>query len=166
MSKKSGAYSRRKGHSFEREVAIKLRGVFPKARRHLENHEDDAREGVDLIGTGSYCFQLKKLKRYAPINDIKQVKKRGTPVLVTAGDREEVMAVIPFTHLVYLLDLEKRALEQAKVEIPPELIDKMIKGAKIAAATPLPKDLDGIWMRDKDIEALLGVKSELTEPET
>lgn len=105
MKKKSGAYSRRKGHSFEREIAIRLRSVFPKVRRHLENHEDDAAEGVDLMNTGPYGFQLKKLKNYAPINAIKQVKRKCVPVLVTAGDREEVMAVLPFSHFLALIDL-------------------------------------------------------------
>jgi hypothetical protein len=104
--KKGGAYARRKGHDFERWVANELRVVFPKARRHLENHEDDAKQGVDLMGTGGYCFQLKKLKAYAPINNIRQIKKAGTPVLVTAGDGLEPMAVLPFKVFVRLLSLE------------------------------------------------------------
>jgi len=62
MKKKklNGRGCRKKGHDFERWVAQELRGVYPDARRHLEYHSRDA-NGVDIINTGDYLFQLKKL---------------------------------------------------------------------------------------------------------
>lgn len=103
---KRGRNSRRKGAQFERDVANALRLVWPYARRHLENHEDDAAEGRDLMNTGDYRFQLKKLKNYAPINCIKEVKTirelGEIPVLVTAGNGTEPMAVLPFEELIRL----------------------------------------------------------------
>lgn len=105
-----GAHSRRKGHQAERDLAIALRSVYPDARRQLEYHEADC-HGVDIQNTGPYRFQCKKLKRYASINMIKEVqcaRELGeVPVLVTAADNEEWMAVLPFSELVRLLERAK-----------------------------------------------------------
>jgi hypothetical protein len=102
-----GKLSRRKGHQFERDIANKLKEIWPNARRHLENHEDDAKEGKDLLGTGDFKFQLKRLKRYAPINCIDELKVDrllgDVPILITAGNNLEAMAVMPFDDLVWLL---------------------------------------------------------------
>lgn len=102
-----GRWARRKGAQFERDIANRLKPIFPNARRHLENHENDAALGADIMGTGRYRFQLKKLKRYAPITaifEVKAVREVGEcPILLTAGDNEEIMAVLPFEELLYLL---------------------------------------------------------------
>jgi hypothetical protein len=99
--------SRRKGHQFERDVAIALRLVFPEARRHLEYQDAESGKGIDLVETGYYRFQCKKLADYAPINRIREVQcdeELGeVPVLVTAADGKEPMAVLPFTHLLRLI---------------------------------------------------------------
>jgi hypothetical protein len=103
-----GASSRRKGHSWERSVAIRLRSVFPKARRQLEYHEDDC-NGVDIANTGRFKFQCKKLKKYSPITAIEEIKcdvaLGDIPVLVTAGDRQPPMAILPFDNLMELLHM-------------------------------------------------------------
>lgn len=103
-----GKLSRTKGHSFEREVAIKLRPIFPEARRQLEYHSADA-NGVDIANTGFYKIQCKKFKRYAPITCIEEVqcdREMGdVPILVTACDRGEIMAVLPFDELLRLIAL-------------------------------------------------------------
>lgn len=102
--------SRQKGHQFERDVAIALRCVFPEARRQLEYHSADA-NGVDIMETGHYRFQCKKLKDYAPINRIEEVTHDPSigeiPVLVTAADGKPAMAVLPFTDLIALLFTKK-----------------------------------------------------------
>ncbi len=106
-----GAHSRRKGHQFERDVAIALREIFPLARRQLENHVDDC-NGVDIQGTPGYKFQCKKLKSYASVNTIREIqcdRALDVPVLVTAGDKQEAMAVLPFKELLKLLLALKRA---------------------------------------------------------
>lgn len=99
--------SRTKGHSFERWVAIKFRKIFPDARRHLENHKADAIEGVDLVHTGRYKIQCKRLRKYASITAIFQVNicpiEGGVPILITKGDRHEPMAVLPFDELLRLI---------------------------------------------------------------
>ena len=104
-----GARSRTKGHSFERAIAIRLREIFPDAKRHLEYQCDEA-NGVDISGTGPYLFQCKKLKKYAPVTCIQEIKHDpdfDIPVLVTAADREEPMAVLPFSELLILLKAVK-----------------------------------------------------------
>lgn len=104
--KKGGAYSRRKGHAFEREIAVRLRPYFPKCRRHLEYHSEDA-NGVDLVETEHFRFQCKKLKTYVSVNTIKEIEHEKAlgeiPVLITAGDNEPAMAVLPLDDLLSLL---------------------------------------------------------------
>lgn len=99
--------SRTKGHSFEREIAIALRCVFPKARRHLENHEEDAAFGADLMHTGLYRIQCKRMRKWASMSAIKQVKADEllgqVPVLVTQGDRERVLVALPLEEFIRLL---------------------------------------------------------------
>lgn len=98
--KSPGKRSRTKGHSFEREIAKTLRDLFPNSRRHLENHKEDARFGTDIVGIEPFRIQCKKLKKYAPITCIEEVNADRClgeiPVLITAGDKKEPMAVLPF----------------------------------------------------------------------
>jgi len=103
---KRGRAARAKGLTFEREIAIRLRAIFPAARRQLEFQVQDAR-GVDIQGADPYKIQCKKLAKYVSINTIKEIqcdREFGdVPVLVTAGDNEEAMAVLPFSDLLKLL---------------------------------------------------------------
>jgi len=102
--------ARQKGIEFEREVAEALRVVFPKVKRRLEFQQLEER-GVDLDNTGRFKFQCKKLKKYAPITTINEIDFQSwlgeVPVLITAGTREEPMAVLPFSDLVELLKGQK-----------------------------------------------------------
>lgn len=95
-----GKRSRTKGHSFEREIAKAFRETFPDSRRHLENHKEDAKYGTDVVGIEPFRVQCKKLKKYAPITCIEEVSADRClgeiPVLVTAGDKQETMAILPF----------------------------------------------------------------------
>lgn len=101
-----GKLSRTKGHDFERSIAAKLREIFPDARRQLEYHESDAK-GVDIQGTGIWCFQCKRGRKAHPISGIKEIDLThfpdGKPVLVTKGDNDETYAVIRFTDFLDLL---------------------------------------------------------------
>lgn len=99
--------SRTKGFSFERQIAQLLRPVFgPDVRRHLEYQAREA-NGVDLIGTGNYKIQCKRGKKYASLSAIKEVTADEllgeVPILVTQGDRERILAVLPFEELIRLL---------------------------------------------------------------
>lgn len=102
----NGRRSRRKGHQFEREIAIALRPVFPAARRHLE-YQDAEANGVDLVETGNFRFQCKKLKQYAPVTAINEIicdRMLGdVPVLVTQGDSLPPIAVLHFDDFLTIL---------------------------------------------------------------
>lgn len=106
MAGNKGRHARRKGHQFERDIAIRLRLKFPNARRQLEYQIDDCK-GVDIQNTGRYKIQCKKMRKYAPITAIFEVKcERGLgdiPVLVTAGDGLEPMAILPLEEFLRLL---------------------------------------------------------------
>lgn len=106
-----GKWRRTKGISFEREIAIMLRTAFPKVRRHLE-YQDAEAFGVDLVETGYYRIQCKRLKAYVSVNTIKEVKcdefLGEVPVLVTKADKARILAVLPFEELVRLLEFERK----------------------------------------------------------
>lgn len=98
-----GKLARRKGHQFERDVVNKLKDIFTKARRRLEYQADVAEDGVDIDNTGEFCFQLKRLKKYASINAIKEIKREGIHVLVTKGDNEREVAVMYLDDFLVLI---------------------------------------------------------------
>jgi hypothetical protein len=105
--RRRGRAVRARGSSFEREVAEKLRGVFPNVRRLLENHKDDA-NGVDLLHTGLYRIQCKRMARYAPLTNIEQVTADEelmgeVPVLITKGDQKRILVALPLEEFVRLL---------------------------------------------------------------
>lgn len=98
---------RKRGHGFEREVAIMFRDVFPGARRHLEYHPADA-TGIDLINTGRYRIQCKRNHHYASLRAIEEVQcdeimLGHTPVLVTQGDGLRVLCALPIEELIRLI---------------------------------------------------------------
>lgn len=102
-----GKMQRRKGHAFERWVGKRFRRIFPDARRQLEFQKEVAAEGCDLVNLGRYRVQCKRGRKYASITAIFQVKicpiEGGCPVLITKGDRQEAMAVLPFEELLNLI---------------------------------------------------------------
>lgn len=104
---RGGRMSRAKGHAFERWCAQQFAKIYPGAKRHLEYQSSEAK-GVDLDGTGAYRVQCKRGRRYASISAIKEVEicpiDGGVPVLVTKGDNEEPMVVLPFAHFLELIE--------------------------------------------------------------
>lgn len=106
LIKRSKAYSRTKGHSFEREMANEFRDLgFKEARRQLEYHVMDA-NGVDLQKVEPFAVQLKKYKGYVPINVIEEIKPKTDfqiPLLITAADGKEPMAVISWENLKMMI---------------------------------------------------------------
>lgn len=104
---------------------MRLRVVFPEARRLLEYHSDDAK-GVDVQNTGRFKFQCKKWKAYAPVTCIQEIECEpvlgDVPVLVTAGDNLTPMAVLPFDDFLDMLaalspNQIKNESEKAREEI-------------------------------------------------
>lgn len=98
-----GRAARVKGHSFEREIAIKFREIgYEKACRLLEYQEG---KGIDLANTGIYDVQCKRSKKYvslAAINEIPFADGR-VPVLVAKADFGEILAAIPFKYFLELI---------------------------------------------------------------
>lgn len=88
-------YQRTKGHGFEREMAIRLREIFPECKRHLENQKQEAK-GYDLDNTGPFRFQCKAMAKYAPLSRIEEVKDlQGTiPALITKGDHKKPIVAL------------------------------------------------------------------------
>lgn len=107
---KRGRNNRRKGAAFERELAALLRPIFPEVMRHLECQPGVGKACHDLVNTGRYKFQCKKTQGYAPVNTVLEIDADQdlgeVPVLVTAADRGQRMAVLPLDRLVELLKAE------------------------------------------------------------
>lgn len=102
--------SRTKGHSFERWVAIQMRRIYPKARRHLE-YQDSQAFGVDIAECGEYLIQCKRGRKYASMKAIEEIQvcpiEGGIPVLVTKGDNKEPLVAMHFSHFIKLVKNQK-----------------------------------------------------------
>jgi hypothetical protein len=55
----SGAYNRKKGHNYERQVAKEMRQFFPDAKTSRDGARGEDPRGVDLIHTGMFNIQCK-----------------------------------------------------------------------------------------------------------
>lgn len=97
-----GKSSRTKGLSFEREVAILLRDVFPNAKRKLEYQWQEA-SGVDLDGTGNLVVQCKRSKSSIPTSKIEEIKLPGIKVLITKTDFKPIYATLELCDFIKLL---------------------------------------------------------------
>ncbi len=73
----------------------------------LEFQIEEAAHGTDLLNTGYYRIQCKRLKRHASMSAIKEVKADEAfgevPVLISKGDSERVLVVLPFEEFLELL---------------------------------------------------------------
>ena len=91
--------ARRKGISFEQEIARRFQQVgYKQARRHLEVQMQESGTGIDLLGTGPFRVQCKKTKKYVSLNTIKEIVSErefgDIPVLIAAGDHQEPLATM------------------------------------------------------------------------
>jgi hypothetical protein len=112
---KSKKLSREKGHSFERAIANEFKKVFPGAKRHLEYQTVSAALGIDIVDTGDYRVQCKRLALYANPSRIFEIRidpERDGPdltrILVTKADRMPTLAVLPFEKLMQLIEFHER----------------------------------------------------------
>lgn len=81
--------ARRKGHSFERQVAMLLREFYPQAIRNLEYQVGT---GYDIENTGDLSIQCKVGKSFKIENALKEaVRKDKKAVAVTKRDREDIV---------------------------------------------------------------------------
>ena len=108
-----GKWQREKGVGFERWIANRLRGLFGKAKRHLE-YQPGENTGTD-VEAGPFRIQCKRNKKYCSISKLEEVKcsKKYIPALITKGDRKDPVICL------YLDDFVK--LMQNIDEVPPGL---------------------------------------------
>lgn len=97
------ANNRRRGHQFERDVAILLRPIFPEACRKLEYQLADC-TGVDLKNTGRLRIQCKRARASVPINKIKEIKEAGIPCLISQTDRDPIYITLPLDDFIGILE--------------------------------------------------------------
>jgi hypothetical protein len=110
VAKLGGAGSRRKGHAFERAIAIAFRDLFPGSRRGLQYR--DPRE-CDVEGT-PFRIEAKRLRKVtlADIkNALKQVRQDASKweddrpcIVITKADREDALVTLSLDDLLRILD--------------------------------------------------------------
>jgi hypothetical protein len=78
-----GLSERRKGHGFERKVAVKMRTCgFPLASRLLEYQAQEA-NGIDLSNTGDWDIQCKNMKKVPNIPSVfREIHGTGKKVII------------------------------------------------------------------------------------
>jgi len=108
----SGKTSRTKGHSFERKVAKDMQEIgFPKARRQLEYHADDA-NGIDIQNTGRFKIQCKAMKKQPNVPEVMkniQTKRDDIPVVVYKVDRKGTYVAFKYEDALSLMRVLKEA---------------------------------------------------------
>ena len=97
-----GKMSRTKGLSFEREIAVAFRPLFPDAKRLFENRDG---QGYDLENTGRLRIQCKRYRAYASLTKIDEARGEDDtiPLLVTKGDRKETLVALPLSDFIEIL---------------------------------------------------------------
>jgi hypothetical protein len=105
--------SRRKGHSFERDIVAEFRGRgWIRACRNIET-DPDAILGIDLKNTAPFSIQCKRLADYAPISRIGEIPPLPgqIPVLITKPDDGPAMVVLPLQDFLAMIspDTNRRA---------------------------------------------------------
>jgi hypothetical protein len=111
--------ARRKGHGFEREVAIMLRPYYPDAKRQLEYQEG---LGYDLQNTGDLSIQCKVGKSFKIEKALKEaVRPKKIAVAITKQDREDIVVSMYWKDFEYFLVayLNENTDKKRKVENKP-----------------------------------------------
>lgn len=93
--------ARRKGHGFEREVAVMLRPYYPDAKRQLEYQEG---LGYDLQNTGDLSVQCKVGKSFKIENALKEaIRPKKIAVAITKRDKEDIVVSMYWKDFEYFL---------------------------------------------------------------
>lgn len=98
--------ARTKGHSFERDMAFKLRLIWPDCRtsRFMGALWLD-HSGVDLVGTPGYNIQLKALERAPAYHDILASMPQGKNknIIIHKRNNKGIVVVIGLDDFLELL---------------------------------------------------------------
>jgi len=98
-----GKAQRTKGHSFEREIAIRFRELFPGARRGLQYR--DGSDASDVIGTPWWveCKHQKNVSIKASLEQAREACGGKVPLVVSRDDRKPIIASMYFDDFINLL---------------------------------------------------------------
>ena len=69
----SGAYNRKKGHDYERQITREMKEFFPDAMTSRNGARGEDPKGVDLINTGMFNVQCKARQNLNPFIVLKQM---------------------------------------------------------------------------------------------
>jgi hypothetical protein len=97
----------KKGKSYENELCTQLSHIFPKVRRHLEFHPEDAKKKMDLKDAGPWVIQSKRKRNYeSPKTLLETIAEKGEHrVLVTKADRLPALAILEWETLKMLIEV-------------------------------------------------------------
>ena len=110
--KKTGSYCRTRGHSFEREVAILFRELYPKARRGLQYQ--DGEFAADVEGT---TFRIEcsrghsqniKVKWVQVLGDAKKANDKRCCLVVKKWDRMDAVVTLKLEDFLNILRSDLR----------------------------------------------------------
>jgi len=105
--------SRQKGHAWERKIAQEMREIgFSDCITKREARGGDwstTDDGIDLINTGPFAIQCKRLKHYVPVNTIEEIKQK---------EEMHSSAFFPFG-----IDKKTGRMVQAKDSLPSNFFD-------------------------------------------
>lgn len=113
--------ARAKGLQFEREIANDLGHIFPEAKRQLE-YQTSENCGTDIENTGPFQFQCKFHQNYVPVGTIKEIHPKSAdhvPVLVTKGNNQEAMAILPWDKFVLILEAAAQSFKIRPFPVVP-----------------------------------------------
>ena len=103
--------SRRKGHTYEREIVAEFRAKgWIKTCRNIETNPD-AVLGVDILHTEPFMIQVKRYADYCPISKIEEIPPvPGTiPLLITKPDDKSAMVVLSLANFLSLISPDSPA---------------------------------------------------------
>ena len=106
----------KKGKTYECEIANQLAHIFPKARRHLEYHSEDALKKMDIQGTLPWVIQCKRKAKYEnPKTLLETLVEEGEHrVLVTKADKLPDLAIVEWKVLKMLIEIAHGLREPIK----------------------------------------------------
>jgi hypothetical protein len=109
--RKTGAYSRRKGHAYERQIAAEFREMgWTEAATSRNTNRLADEQGIDLQHTAPFAVQCKctaQHVQYSPILKTMQYKQGEYPVLFSKLTQKGEYVVLKKTHFYELLRMLK-----------------------------------------------------------
>lgn len=97
--------AKRKGSNFEREIARRLRAVFPEAKRGFQFRSRNEAPDVDVPHFWIECKRMRLTQPRAALADAKACAPAGRwPLAVCKDDREPAFVAMYFDDFIALLE--------------------------------------------------------------